>query len=124
MAPSSRFMWLGAAVVLPAAAVAGFVPALAIPGAAVLLAVAVIAAFDAVRGTALVEKIGARTPEILRLTKDVAGTLAVTISNRAESAVPVRIAIVLPAGVTGEKLVEEIEAPAGEAELAWPCTGI
>jgi uncharacterized protein (DUF58 family) len=123
MIPSSRLLLLAAVVALPAATVAGFVPALATAGYVVLLASAAAAAVDAGLGSALAAKIRARTPEIVRLTKDVAANFAVTISNQSGSSLPLRLAIVLPDGVTGDKLVEEIFAPAGDAQLAWPCTG-
>ena len=52
MVPSSRLLLLALAAALPAAALAGYAPALVAPGLAVLLLCAVLAAADAMLGAA------------------------------------------------------------------------
>lgn len=102
--PSNRLLLLTAAVVLPAAAIAGLFPALFLPGAAVLLVVAVIAAIDALRGTEQLARLTLRTPPYQRFTKDVPAALPITIENHSTRAIPFRLATTLPEGVTAEPL--------------------
>jgi uncharacterized protein (DUF58 family) len=120
IAPSAGFLWLALAVVLPAAAIAGFVPTLFLPCALVLAACAGLAMADAALGVRRAETIVIHAPESMRFTMDVPATLPVTIENHFGRELRLRAAIPLPEGVVSEKLVEEIWAPPGASHLDWP----
>ena len=123
MVPSSRLLWWAAAAALPAAAVAGFAPGAAALAVAALAVWGAIAAVDFVRGFERIQKLDARAPQSLRLTKDVPARLAVTIENRSGRALRVRVGAVAPEGVASEWLVQEAAAPPGASRLEWPLTG-
>jgi uncharacterized protein (DUF58 family) len=120
--PSPRLLLLAFAAALPAAALAGYAPALAPPAAAVMLLVAILAAADAILGASRAARLDARTQPLCRLTKDLAAKLPVTIENRSARQVRVRLALPMPSALASEKLIEEIAAPPGTSHLEWPCT--
>ncbi|HUI80936.1 MAG TPA: DUF58 domain-containing protein [Bryobacteraceae bacterium] len=122
--PSSRLVWIAAAVALPAATVAGLAPGWGAAGAAVLGLCAAIAAVDAVLGIERVSKTTVRAPAITRLTKDIATALPVVLENSSGRDLRVRVAIVMPDGVASERVAEELAAPPGEARIDWPTTGL
>ena len=120
--PSPRLLLLAFAAALPAAALAGYAPALALPAAAVILLVAILAAADAILGASRAARLDARTQPLSRLAKDLAATLPLTIENLSAREVRVGLALPMPSGLASEKLIEEIAAPPGPSHLEWPCT--
>jgi uncharacterized protein (DUF58 family) len=122
--PSNRLLLTAAAVALPLVTIAGMSPALAVPASFVLAACAILAAVDGAKGSQRAARFAAGTPEIFRLTKDVPASLPVTIENHGRTAIGLRAAMLMPAGVVSEKQVETIEAPPGACRLAWACTGV
>jgi uncharacterized protein (DUF58 family) len=122
--PSGRLVWVAVVVALPAAAVAGFAPGWGLAGAAVLGLFAAVAAVDAVRGIERVLQTDIRIPGITRLTKDITGTVPVVLENRYRQHLTVRVSIVMPEGAASARIVEEVPAPPGEAEIDWPTTGL
>lgn len=124
IAPSSRLLWLAAVVALPAATLAGIAPGWAGAGAAVLGICAVVAALDGVRGAQRAARIQVRTPAVVRLTKDAGGSCLVIVENRSGAERRVRVALAMPDGITAEKRVDDVVAPAGEARIDWHCTGL
>jgi uncharacterized protein (DUF58 family) len=121
MVPSFRLLLLALAAALPAAALIGYAPALVAPGVAVLLLCAVLAAADAMLVVKRAKRIDAHTFGIFQLTKDLAATLPITIDNRSERELRLRLALPMPWGLSSGKLVEEILAPPGVSRLDWPC---
>jgi len=65
-----------------------------------------------------------RIPESLRLTKNVAANMPVTIENASGGPLTVRIGAVMPEGMASPKLIEETDAPGGISRIEWPCTGV
>jgi uncharacterized protein (DUF58 family) len=121
--PSQRMLWLAAVVGLPATTVGGLFPAMAGVCYAVLGACAIAAAVDALGGLRRIRRLQLRTPEFLRFTKNVPASLPVTIENRTQGTLRIRLGATLPRGVESEKIVEETESTPGLSVLNWPCTG-
>jgi uncharacterized protein (DUF58 family) len=121
--PSERLVWLAVVVALPAATAGGIAPALAFPCALVVTVLAAAAVADAVLASRRASDLQARAPEVVRLTKDVAGVVPVTIENRSAAEVRVRAAIVMPAGMSSGQQTVDVAAPPGESRLEWPATG-
>jgi len=123
LVPSKRLLILSAAVLLPLIAAAGFSPRAEAPCGGLFAVCLFIAAIDAWAGWHRVQQLGARTPDYLRLTKDVAGKLPVTLQNRSGAALRVRVGVAMPEGMESEKPVLDPQLPAGTAVLSWGCTG-
>lgn len=112
--PSSRLLYVAAFVVVPIAAVASFVPAMAPECLALLGACILAAAYDAIGGCQWIGSIHVSTPAILRLTKDVEAQVPIEIENTSKFALPIRVAI--------DETVKEIAAAPGRSRLDWPLT--
>jgi uncharacterized protein (DUF58 family) len=119
--PSQRLLVLAAVAALPALTVAGLVPALFAPCAAVLAALAMAAAADAMGASHRIAALHVTTPPSLRFTKDVPATLPITIENRSSQALSVRIAVTLPEGLEAHNPGPWPLAP-GPFLLAYPFT--
>jgi uncharacterized protein (DUF58 family) len=122
MAPSKRLLGLAAVAMLPAAAVAGFNPRVAPQCLLLLAACAAAAVYDAIGGRRRVRAIRLSVPEMLRLTKDVAAAVPVTVENRSGFAAPIRFAAAAPPGVLFEDAVMEAIVGAGRSLIEWTCT--
>jgi uncharacterized protein (DUF58 family) len=116
IAPSTRLIWFAAAVMLPLATVAGFTPRIAPLCMGGLAACALLLAYDAFGGIARVRSIHLSVPDILRLTKDVATTVPVTVDNRSGITAPIRLAAPF------DEAVKEADVPAGRSTIDWPFT--
>ncbi len=123
LVPSKRLLQLSAVVLLPLAAAAGFSPRFAVPCGLLFALCLLLAAADAWAGWHRVRQVGAAVPPYLRLTKDVAGLLPVTLENRSGAERPVRVALALPPGVESQTPVLRPKLPAGSSILQWSCTG-
>jgi uncharacterized protein (DUF58 family) len=125
IAPASRLPWLAACVAIPAATLAGLFPSLAAPCWGALAAAAAVAVFDGLRGQRRVDAIRVRTPAYVRLTKDVPGSVPVTIENT--SGGPLALRFALGARGAGFQPVMPASVPAffppGASLALWPCTG-
>src|SRR5579872_3401116 len=107
---------------LPLATAAGFVPGVA-PVCLLLLAACIAAAaYDAIGGIGRVRAIRGRLPELLRLTKDVAAAVPVTIENGSGSALIVRLAVTASEAVNFEEPVKEAIFEPGTSAIEWSCT--
>src|SRR5580658_6766379 len=118
IAPAPRLIWLAAAVVLPAATVAGLAPAAAPFCWSAIVVCAVIAMVDAELGIRRLRSVTVRVPEFLRVTKNVEARLPVTVANG-----PVRVALPMPEGVESEKKVLDATLTDLGEILEWPVTG-
>lgn len=123
MAPSARLIWIAALIAVPAATVAGMVPGWALPAEALLAICALIAAADAGLGRRHAKQLRFRATPFVQLTKDVASLAPLVVENRSSEAFDLRIAVVMPDGVSSSKTLETITAPPGESRIDWPCTG-
>jgi uncharacterized protein (DUF58 family) len=131
MVPASRLPWLAALVAIPAATLAGLFPSLAAPCWGVMAAAAAVAAFDALQGQRRVDAIRVRTPAYVRLTKDVPGSVPVTIENASGVPLALRLALGPVEGVVyrGAGFQPAMPAslpaffPPGASLAVWPCTG-
>lgn len=114
--PSTRLLLLTAAIVVPTATIAGFVPAVASACAAILVALAAVALVDAVLAVRLLQAIAARAPQVLRLTKNVAAAVPITFENRLSQTLSLRL-WGRPPG-----LPLSYSAPPGKSRLEYPVT--
>jgi uncharacterized protein (DUF58 family) len=122
--PSQRLLLLAAVVALPLATAAGFVPGIEVPCAATLAVCALAVAVDAVRGRGLLDGIAAGAPPVVRITKDVAARLPVTMASRLAAPLVIRLSVATPPGVASAAIVEETVVPAGASRVDWACTGV
>jgi uncharacterized protein (DUF58 family) len=83
MVPSNRLLLLAAAIAVPLATVAGFVPAAAPICLAILLAAAALAAVDAKLALRRIGSIEPGAPQVVRLTKNVPAWVPITVVNSA-----------------------------------------
>lgn len=124
MVPSRRLIWLAALLAVPAATVAGLAPGWAAFADALLGLSAIVAALDAGVGFRHVSRVQLRTPPLLRVTKDIEASAPITLENRSRAPLPVRVAAVMPDGLTSTRTLEQITAAPGESRIDWPCTGV
>lgn len=123
LVPSKRLLQLAVLVMLPLVSAAGFAPQLAVPCGALFAACLLAAAADAWAGWRRVAQLDAGAPESLRLTREIAGELPVTLRNRSRRACKVRVGLRMPEGVESEKAVLDPDLPPGSSLLPWRCTG-
>jgi uncharacterized protein (DUF58 family) len=117
MVPSNRLLLAAAVIAVPAATLAGFVPAAAPVCIAILMAAAAVALVDSILALRHIQSIEASAPQVLRLTKDVRATVPITLLNSS------------PAGFSGtlwcgppDRLPLAFQAPPGAGVLAYPVT--
>ena len=122
-APQMRLVWLAVFAGLPALTLAGLSAAWILPGAAVLVVCVAIAVFDLIGGERRLERVEVLLPEALRLTKNVGGSLAITIRNGSSADRQLRLAVPLPEGIESPDRVREVSVPPGDSRIDWPCTG-
>jgi uncharacterized protein (DUF58 family) len=123
MTPSTRLLVLAGCIAVPLMTIAALAPAWAAPCTAVLAVWAVLVAVDGIRGLERTRKLGVRPPQILRLTKDVPASLAIRLVNPTKMTLRIRVAAVMPEGVTSSTQLQDIAAPPGDSSIDWPCTG-
>jgi uncharacterized protein (DUF58 family) len=116
--PAPRLLWLAAAIVLPAASIAGLAPSLAVVCWIVAVTCALVGAADAFFGIQRLRSVGVQVPELLRLTKNVPATVPVIIEGG-----PVRIALPMPRGMESEHAVLSASAGGPREVLNWPVVG-
>jgi len=121
--PGSRLLLAAALIVLPLATLAGVARGMVLPSAGILAVCLAASVADAVLGRRRAGALSARTPELLRLTKDVPAKLAIALENRSARAVLVRAGVVMPDSVQSERLTERVMLPPGRSAIEWPCTG-
>jgi uncharacterized protein (DUF58 family) len=121
--PASRILLAAALVVLPVATLAGIMPGLALPCAGILALCFALSAVDAIWSRRRVAALGASTPALVRLTKDVLADVTITLENRSARALSVRTGVAMPTGVASERVTENVTLEPGRSALAWPCTG-
>ncbi len=116
--PAPRLIWIAAAVILPAAATAGFVPSAA-PwcwgGVALLVSLALI---DAELGNRRLRSVSVQAPEFLRFTREVQSSIPLTITNG-----PVEIALPMPEGVASKTRILSAPGVGAREIVEWPLTG-
>ena len=123
LAPAPRLLLVSVAVALPLASLAGMFPhltAACLTGLAICAAVAVYDASSALRRIA---DVSLRTPPFIRLTKDVAASFPVTIENRGDAPLALRLGIAPLPGIETESPVLDVPAAPGASLIDWPCTG-
>jgi len=123
LVPSERLLWLSALAVLPVATIAGFVSGAALPCALVIAAMALAAALDATHGSERLATIAVRTPQFLRLTKDVPASLPLKVENGSAKPLVLRLGVAMPEGASSEELTRAMVAAPGASVTDWPVTG-
>ena len=121
--PSKRLLWAAAAVALPLAALAGMYPPFTVPCAIALAGCAAAAAFDAAGAARRAGGVQLWTPQVIRMTKGVAGVVPVTVQHQGTAAAALRLGVNPPPGTESESPVLEISAAPGTSVVDWPCEG-
>jgi uncharacterized protein (DUF58 family) len=121
--PAQRLLWFAALAMAPLAAAAGLSIPLAMPCWSLFALCVLLAAVDAAAGLRRMARIQLRTVEALRLTKDVAGALGVSIDNGTGRAIALRLGVSMPAGMETEERTLPLRADSGSSLVSWPCTG-
>ncbi len=121
--PSRRMLWVAVLAALPATTIGGLIPAASTPCEVILVALALVAVFDAVLGERRIRALDLSTPPFVRFTKDIAASLPVNIENRTAGELALRLGAVMPDGIESSKPVEETLAPSGRSLFEWSCTG-
>ena len=123
MVPATRLVMVAALVALPAATIAGASPAAFGPCVAILILCAAVAGIDAILARARIRSLQARVPASLRLTKNVASAIPITLDNRGTRELPVRLALTFPDPMgSGLSPVLSIAAAPGAIVIDYPCT--
>ena len=120
--PSARLLWIAALAALPVAAVAGLYPSLLLACVLAIAVLALIAVVDASAGRERLSGIALSAPEFIRVTKGIAGKLAVTVRNRSKRAISARFAAVPPSAVAVEAPGEALPIAPGASAIEWQCT--
>jgi uncharacterized protein (DUF58 family) len=123
LAPAPRLLLTSVAVALPLAAVAGMFPRMTVPCVAGLVLCAGVAMVDAVEALRGIAGISLSAPPFIRLTKDVAASFPVTVENRGDEALPLRLGLVPPPGIETDSPLLDVSAAPGASLVEWPCTG-
>jgi len=123
LVPSERLIWFAALAVLPLAATAGIVAGAALPCALAIAAIALAAAFDAVRGYEILATVAVRAPQFVRLTKDVPSVVPLIIESTSTGPLSLRLGVPMPAGAASPELTRTLVAPSGASKTDWPVTG-
>jgi uncharacterized protein (DUF58 family) len=110
--PSLHLIRLSAAVLLPAAAVAGLVPGAAGLAVAVIIAFALVAAWDAQRGLGRLDDLELTLPPVLRFTLGHPGTIPVRMRTAHPRARRVEAALSLPGALETETWTQSVQIAA------------
>jgi len=124
LVPNSRLLFWFAAVALPFSALGAMYPE-AGPFAVVLIAgLLVLALVDAAVSFGRLDGIGVQLPEVLRLSKDRAGSIEVTLKNELKRPLRLRLGLALPRELTSPHEDATVLLPAGaeQSRLDWPVT--
>ena len=123
MVPAARLVMVAALVALPAATIGGASPAATGPCVAILILCAAVAGIDAILARRRIQSLLARVPASLRLTKNVAAAIPITLDNRGTRELPVRLALTFPDPMGGgPSAVQSIAAGPGALVIHYPCT--
>jgi uncharacterized protein (DUF58 family) len=120
MIPSQRFLVLAVAIALPTASIGGLYPTLFVPCVLVGAAMVLAAAFDAFRGAATLRQIEVSAPPFVRFTKNVGGSLPITIRNSAAHPIALRIGATPPESIESEHITLDAAAAPGASVIDWP----
>ena len=123
LTPAPRLLLASVVVALPLAEVAGMFPRAMVICVLWLAICAAVAAYDGVAALRAIALVTVRTPGFIRLTKDVAAGIPVTVENSGQAACPLRLGVMPPTGVETDSPVLEVSAPAGASVVEWPFTG-
>ena len=121
--PTPRLILLSALVALPACAVIPLLPKAAEAAVLVIALGTVVAAADAALGMRPPRALSIEAPAFVRLTERRAGAIHVVIGNALPHPLTVRIALVLPDGITSSERLAPVQAPAGRSSVDYAITG-
>ena len=124
LVPQSRFLFWFAVVALPFAALGAMYPE-AGPFAVVLIAgLLLLALVDAAISYGRLDGISVALPEVLRLSKDRAGSIEVTLKNELKRPMRLKLGMALPRELASPHEDATVLLPAGaeHSKLDWPVT--
>ena len=124
MVPRSRLLFWVAAVVLPFSVVGAVLPGL-LPVSLVFIAVLlVLVLVDAALAHGQLKGVQLKSPEVVRLSKDRAGTIELRIKNERQESRRLRMGLAFPREIESADEDIQVALPAGSewARIDWPCT--
>ena len=121
--PSNRLLFWFALVAIPATVLGAVLPELALAGAAGIALVLLLVVMDAINGLRQAGGLRVQLPDIVRLSRRRAGTLAVKIRYDRPGRPRVRIGLAFPEGIYSPHDTLDVVLPGGEAwaHFGWPC---
>ncbi len=121
--PSSRLMVVAGLVAVPAALIAAL-PGVSIWGYALIAALLLIAIVDGVLASQRLRGIAVQAAEVIRLWKDRAGAIELTIRNESQKSIDLRIGLSFPEEIVAheEEMLAVLPAGAEYSRIAWNCT--
>ncbi|HEX3988080.1 MAG TPA: DUF58 domain-containing protein, partial [Verrucomicrobiae bacterium] len=124
--PSGKLLTWAAIIVLPAAAIAGTLPAFSATMLAAIALFLAITVLDAVLGLGALEGIAVQLPAVVRLHKDREGPIEIQIQNERQKEKRIRLGLALPREFSAkqEELAVLLPGHASLSRLAWNCTGL
>lgn len=121
--PSTRLLILTGAVVVPAALVVT-IPGFAAIGYGAIAVTAIIALIDAARAPGRLRGFAIQPPGVVRLWKDRAGRIDLTIRNQSQRAISLRVGLSFPEEIDSpnEELLTALPGDSEFSRVGWDCT--
>ena len=121
--PRSRLMFWVAVVVLPFAVLAATQPEAFLISIAIMAVLLVLATLDAALAYSGLDGISVKLPEVVRLSKDRAGTIELRIQNERQKSARLRLGLAFPREIQSPNEDMFIALPGGNewSRMDWPC---
>ena len=122
MVPSTRLLWLVAAVAFPAAVFGALAPGWEITGWLIGVTCIALALLDATLGRVSLNQFSTLQTDVTHLYKDRPATILTTINNQSGKPRYVRIALDLPPSFEAKDEELQVELPRGAGSIEWTIT--
>lgn len=121
--PRLRLLFWFSAVVLPGAVLGAVVPAMLPLSVAAIAGLLVLVCLDATLSLGRLEGLSVTLPEVVRMSQDRAGAIAMDIRNPSQRGRSLRLGLPLPAVLSSPHEDLEVRLPDGSelSRLSWPC---
>ena len=122
LVPESRLLFWFALVALPFSVLGGLYPAASLSSAGLIAALVLVALVDALLAYGRLKGLSVQLPELLRVSKDRASHIPVTLRNEQPPLSRLRLGLGLPREIHSATEDTQIALPEGKAfQLDWPC---
>jgi uncharacterized protein (DUF58 family) len=121
--PRSRLLFWFAAIVLPFSVLGALYPAASLLALILILALLALAITDAALGYALLDGVSIKLPEVIRASCERPATIVVTMENRQQKNLQLRVGLVLPRSISSASEDVFITLPEGveRSSFEWTC---